>query len=86
MKNSKLDMTEAGTCNPSTEEADREAHWSTQSRRIGELQLRGGGYCLKKWRVTGGTSVSGPPPLIHEHPHTGIRTCVCKIAIGAADP
>lgn len=47
MKNSKLDMTEAGTCNPSTEEADREAHWSTQSRRIGELQLRGGGIVSK---------------------------------------
>lgn len=48
MKNSKLNMTEAGTCKPSTKEADREAHWSTQSGRIGELQLRGGGDIVSK--------------------------------------
>lgn len=76
MKNSKLNMTEAGACNPSTEEAVREAHWSTQSRRIGELQLQGGILSQKMESDWGGTSVSGPPPLIHEHPHTGIRICV----------
>lgn len=69
MKNSKLNMTEAGTCNPSTEEADREAHWSTQSRRIGELQLQGG-YCLKKWRVTGVAPVSVGPHPSYTNIHT----------------